>query len=94
MSHYRAEAKAAFDSAHAAVSVAVQSLASALDSLSVTLEAQVGSEAGASETGEAYMNAQATASAQILVALGSMSNQTEAEAVADAVAFLSVRPRN
>lgn len=91
LARYRDHADASFDSAFTALATALQSVAAALDSLSAALGLQVGAQAGDSETGEAYMNAQLEAAAQIQAVLGLLNDEAKAEAVADVVAFLNVR---
>lgn len=92
MTRYRREARESFDSAFASLSTSLSTVAAALDSLSAALGVQVGASTGDRETGEAYVAVHTQARASILAVLMTMDDEAEAEAVADAVAYLSVRP--
>lgn len=93
MVRYREEARESFDTAFASLATALSGVVTVLDSLSAALGVQVDAEIGDRETGEAYIAAHVQARTSILAALIGMEDDAEAEAVADAVAYLSVRPR-
>lgn len=89
---YRTEARESFDDAFAALATTLESVSAALDSLSGVLGVQVGASTGDREMGEAYIAIHLQAHSAVLAVLMAMDDEAEAEAVADAVAYLSVRP--
>jgi hypothetical protein len=88
--HYRNEVRAHFDSAFTGLSVALEQVSSAMDSMSVALDAGVKSDAGSEAVGEAYAEAHAEARARVILVVAALVEQKKASATADVVAFLQV----